>query len=342
MKYIGLDAHSKRCFFAVLDGKGKVLTTQYVATNETELVQFVQSIKGHKALVFEEGVLSQWLYILLKKEVDKLVVCQPVERKKGAKTDKIDAIEMANLLRINRLKSVFHVDNELFNIRTLISGYDDIIRSLVQAKNRYKALYRQVAVDTSNGKIYTDQQMIELLPTEPQRIIARLLFEQIAMLEQQRVALVDNFKSNARRYKPVRLMMSIPGIGEVRANQIVGIMVTPHRFPNKYKLFSYAMLTKHERISDNKFYGRKRPKGQATLKNIFLNCAVSSLQSKNAFRRRYDEKRTSGSKDCTARVTVAQKYAATVLGVWKSGKDYDDNYTEERQTKTRVNNNSNG
>ena len=46
--------------------------------------------------------------------------------------------------------------------------------------------------------------------------------------------------------------MSIPGIGPVRANQIAAIIVTPHRFPNKYRLFSYAKLTRHGRESDGK------------------------------------------------------------------------------------------
>lgn len=34
-------------------------------------------VKGSKALVFEEGNLSKWLYTILKDKVDKLVVCDP-------------------------------------------------------------------------------------------------------------------------------------------------------------------------------------------------------------------------------------------------------------------------
>jgi transposase len=342
MKYIGLDAHSKRCFFAVINGRGKAVTSQYVKTTDSELLRFVRSIKGRKALVFEEGVVSQWLYLLLKDEVDALVVCQPLKRNGGPKTDKIDAFELADLLRVNRLKSVFHADSELFKIRTLISGYDDVVGSLTRAKNRYKALYRQVAIQSSGTRIFTDETMIGLLPTESQRLVALMLFEQIAVLERQKAAFRNEFEANARRYKPIRLMMSIPGIGAVRANQIVGIMVTPHRFANKYKLYSYAMLTKHSQTSDGKDYGKKKPRGQAILKNVFSNCAVSAVRSQNAFRRKYDEKRSWGSKDHTARVAVAQKYAATVLGVWKSGKKYDDNYTEERRRNSRTTGNSKG
>ena len=121
MKYIGLDAHSKTCFFVVLNKRGKVVRKQRVNTNEENILAFVRSVKGKKRLVFEEGVLSQWLYLLLKDEVDELVVCQPSERQ-GPKNDEIDAGEIADLLRVGRLKSVFHVDSELKNLRTLVSG----------------------------------------------------------------------------------------------------------------------------------------------------------------------------------------------------------------------------
>ena len=121
MKFIGLDAHSKTCFFVVMNKRGKVVKKRRVDTNESNILDFVYSVKGKRKLVFEEGVLSQWLFILLKDKVDELVVCQPSEHS-GAKNDEIDAGEIADLLRVGRLKTVFHADNELMNLRTLVSG----------------------------------------------------------------------------------------------------------------------------------------------------------------------------------------------------------------------------
>ena len=110
MKFIGLDAHSKTCFFVVLSKKGKVLKKARVRTSEADILGFVRSVKGQKKLAFEEGVISQWLFLLLKEEVEELVVCQPTERG-GPKNDELDAGEIADLLRVGRLKSVFHEDN---------------------------------------------------------------------------------------------------------------------------------------------------------------------------------------------------------------------------------------
>jgi transposase len=322
-----MDAHSRTSTFVVLGKSGKVLRRGRARTQEDELLDFIRSVKGGKKLTFEEGVMSQWLYSLFKDEVDELVVCQPQE-KRGAKTDEIDAGELADLLRVDRLKSVFHEDSDLMHLRTLVSGYGDVIQELTRAKSRYKALFRQVAIPTDGSGFYESTEMLDLLDTDVRRYVACTLFEQIALLEEQRRGYVERFEANVRRYKPIKLLTSIPGIGPVRANQIVAIVVTPYRFPTKYKFFSYAMLTKHNRISDGKSYGKKRVYGQTVLKAVFKSAVRPAMRSNTAFRRKYDAMREAGKPDKAARNAVAKKIAATVLGVWKSGKKYNDKQTE--------------
>lgn len=327
MKYIGMDAHSGTSTFVVIGERGRVERSAVVATQEDKLLDFVRSVKGAKKLTFEEGVMSHWLYMLLKDEVDELIVCQPPE-KHGAKTDRIDATEIADLLRVGRLKSVFHADNELYNLRTLVSGYEDVVEDLTRTKNRYKSLFRQISVPTGVAHFYTSQEMLEKLDTDVRRHVATLFFAQIQLLEKQVDDYKEKFDSNVRKYGAIRLLTSIPGIGSVRANQIVATMVTPHRFADKYHLFSYAMLTQHKRTSDGKQYGTRRPVGQTILKKVFKSATLSAMQSNTAFRRRYEEKRLAGADDRAARSDVARMIAATVYGVWKSGIKYDDHHME--------------
>ena len=92
MKFIGMDAHSQTCTFVVLGKSGKVLQKATVKTQEDRLLAVVRSIKGRKKLAFEEGVMAQWLYLLLKDEVEELVVCCPTERKSGPKQYKPDVL----------------------------------------------------------------------------------------------------------------------------------------------------------------------------------------------------------------------------------------------------------
>jgi transposase len=327
MKYIGMDAHSKTCFFVVQNKKGKVVMKKRVKTNEEDILDFVRSVKGKKALGFEEGVLSQWLYLLLKDEVEELVVCQPAERS-GPKNDEIDAGEIADLLRVGRLKSVFHADSELMNLRTLISGYGDLIEVLGQEKNRLKALFRQVAIPTDDPRFYSSPEMVWKLPTDCQQYVACTLFEQIDLLEEQKRGYMERFESNVSKHREIKLLTSIPGIGPVRANQIVGIMVTPFRFEDKYHLWSYAMLIKHKRESDGRSYGKKQANGRPVLKDIFKSAVFGAKKSNTAFKREYDKMRAAGKDDRESRAKLARMIAGTVLAVWKTGKKYDDKYRE--------------
>ena len=327
MKYIGMDAHSKNSFFVVLSRSGKVLHREKVTTQEGPILEFVRSVTGPKKLAYEEGVMSQWLYILLKDEVDELIVCQP-PKSTGAKNDWLDATEIADLLRVNRLKSVFHSDDVIMNLRVLISGYDDLLQEIVRTKNRYKALYREAGISIKDEDIYEDQEPLLQLDTEQRQLVGSSLYEQLQILEQHKQKYVKQLNQNVHDYKPVKLLEGIPGIGTIRSNHIVAVMVTPYRFARKGNLIAYSRLTKHGRMSDGKLYGRRRSLGQPVLKDAFRGAALSALCGKNAFQREYDKQRAAGRNDKESRNKIAKMVAATVLGVWKSGKPYDDTHWE--------------
>jgi transposase len=331
MKYIGIDVHSRTCVFAVLDKRGRILERRQTETNEGEILSFVRSIKGRISLVFEEGELSQWMYLLLKDEVETLVVCQPTGLK-GPKTDVLDAVEIADLLRVGRLKSVFHADSMLMTLRVLMSGYNDLISELNRTKNRYKALYRRLSIPTNVSKFYESEEMLGLLAEHKQHYyVASGLFKRITLLEEQRQEYKHEFELNVDNYKDIKLLTSIPGIGPVRANQIVATVVSPYRFANKYKFYSYSMLVSHNRISGGKLYGKRKAHGRSELKELFISAVWNSLKSNNAFRRRYDKLLATGKDSKAVRNNVARMIAGTVLAVWKTRTKYNDRYKEVTQ-----------
>lgn len=332
--YIGLDAHKKNCYFAVMNFSGKVVKRRMVPTVEAEMIQFLESINGSKALVFEETGLSQWLYILLSDKVDFITVCQAPE--KTAKTDFRDAIELADLLRVNRLKTVYHGANRYMELRDLVHGYDTLVQEIVRQKNRLKGLFNRSAINTSKLKLYTDKQVIGRLPTKTQRFVAGPLFDQIQLLEQQKTEYLKVFKNNINRFKEMRLITGIPGFGEVLANRVVAYVITPKRFPTKYKFFAYAMLIRHKQMSDGVQYGNKRVIAKLELKGVFKTAINVALLRDNAFSRKYNELISRGVEPRCARNSVARSLASTVLGVWKTGKRYQDSYWEVKRRGHRL------
>jgi len=326
--YIGLDAHKRNSYFVVLNRKGKILMRKKVPTEEAELVRFVAKHKGPKALVFEETGLAQWLFITFKDKVDHLEVCQAT--KKMAKSDFRDALEMAELLMANKIKSVFHGETKYVFLRDLVTGYVNLVKNTTQAKNRLSHLFSRTAIRERGLGIYTNQDATKLLPGFHRQFVANGLFEQIQMLDKQKREYLKKFKGNLGSFPEMNLIMGIPGFGIVRTNQAVAYMITPYRFATKYKLFSYAMLVRHHQTSDGKTYGVKNGFAKIQLKEIFKSAALTALMSDNAFRRKYEGMINNGTSEGGARSAVAKSLAATVLGVWKTGKPYDDNYRENK------------
>ncbi len=328
--YIGLDGHSKNCFFVVLDSRGRVVKKEKVQTAEKEVLSFVRSINGCRQLIMDETTITQWLYVLLEKEVDELIVTQS-SKHSNAKTDFKEAEEHARNLRANHVtKRIYHSSDELMELRSLVSGYRDLVGNIVAEKNRYKALFRQSAIVKSGNAFYADIQLIESLRTNSQRFVALPLYERIQMLEAHRIRYEKQFESNVKTFKAIRLLKSVPGIGIIRANQIVALVVTPYRFENKYKFFAYCMLVDHIQNSDGKIYGKKRPKGQAELKGIFKSSRLAVLKGSSALKLKYELMLDNGSTQSAAYNALARTIASTSLGVWKSGKKYDNKLFERK------------
>jgi len=333
--YLGLDAHSKNCYFVVRDRKGQIVRRAMVKTTEVDLLGFVRSIEGNKGLILEESSISQWIFILLHEEVDEIAIINPASRGKaqGPKNDFLDAAELAEAMRKGNLKTVYHSADERMELRTLVSGYDDLVQEISRTKNRLKALFRRTAIPTSRDAEYKQKALLERLPSENERFVGGPLFEQIELLEKQKQLYHERFEANMKNFKEMKLLKSIPGFDRVRVNQVVGIVVTPHRFPSRGDFLAYSMLVKHKKLSDGKLYGQRQPRGKLQLKMIFKMAAKNVVRGENSYRRKYDQVLKDKGDERAAMNAVARKLAFTFLAVWKSGKKYNDHYLEEKVRK---------
>jgi transposase len=146
-----------------MDGKGNIIDTAQLETNGRLLVGYLRGISGEKKLTFEECELSSWLYEIAKKEVDEILVCNPVNNRnyKKAKTDKLDAKNLADLLRGGYLSSVYHDGSDRERFRDLMAGYQDLVDDAVRIKNRYKSLFRKDGKKAKGEKIYNDESLLK-------------------------------------------------------------------------------------------------------------------------------------------------------------------------------------
>lgn len=329
--YIGLDAHSKTSMFVVLNAKGQETVAQRINTTEREIEKFLGSLKGVKRLTFEESQISRWLHVVLKDQVDELVVCNPcfLAKRRGPKNDYADAQHLAQQLRGGFLTPVYHDDSFLYDLRKIVNSYENLNGDLIRAKNRYKALFTSRAIDVQGTKVYKDTSLVELLDPASQ-FVAHNLFAQIQQLIEAKAEYKIRFEENARSQKQIKALTSLPGISSVRANIIAAAVCDPRRFSSKYKFWSYCMLVKHDQQSDGKSYGKVSIFGKTSLKNVFMSATLEILKTDNELHRYYEEQKQKGRDHRAARKNLARRLAAIALAVMKTEKPYRENVKDKK------------
>jgi transposase len=104
----------------------------------------------------EEGTWAAWLYDLLKPHVDELVVCNPRKNallKYSNKSDRSDARKLADRLRLNDLKPVYHGETGMRILRELARSYLNLVKDQTRIMNRLKAMYGSGAISCGSGRL---------------------------------------------------------------------------------------------------------------------------------------------------------------------------------------------
>jgi hypothetical protein len=119
-KYIGMDVHQATISVAVMDGNGKLLMECLLETKAATILEFVQGLRGTLFTDFRRRNLS--CLVTRSPEAPR----QPAGGLRPAKggsvegrSDRIDARKLAELLRTNQLKAVYHGEH---GIRTNAGG----------------------------------------------------------------------------------------------------------------------------------------------------------------------------------------------------------------------------
>jgi transposase len=205
-------------------------------------------LRGDLHVTFEEGTWAAWLYDLLKAHVSQIVVCNPRKNallKDGNKSDRIDARKLAELLRLNYLKPVYHGENGLRMLKELSRTYLAISKDLVRVMNRLKALYRGWGIACSGRSVYAPthrESWLNKIAETGVRRRAEYLYQQLDSLQQLRREVRRNLLSESRKHNATKILSDIPTIGPIRSALLVALIQTPHRFRTKRQLWAYSGL----------------------------------------------------------------------------------------------------
>ena len=102
----------------------------------------IEGLHATLSLTFAERTSAAWLHDLLKPHVSRLAVCDPRKNallKDGNKSDRIDARKLAELLRTNQVKPVYHGEHGVRTLKELGRSYLTITKDVTRVMNRVKA-----------------------------------------------------------------------------------------------------------------------------------------------------------------------------------------------------------
>ena len=342
-KYIGMDVHQATISVAVMDAQGKLIMECLLETKAATIVAFIQGLQGTLALTFEEGTSAAWLHDLLKPHVSRLVVCDPRKAallKEGNKSDWIDARKLAEMLRTNQLKSVYHGEHGIRTLKELGRSYLTITKDVTRSMNRIKALYRSWAIPCAGTSVYAPRHRAEWLAkiVEPGvRVRAQRLYQQLDLLQPVRLEARRELLLESHKHAAVKLLRQIPSIGPIRAALLVALLQTPHRFRTKRQLWAYSgfAVETHDSGEYRCVRGKlQRNRERITVRglndnhnndvtSIFKSAAISASTRPGPLHEFYMARVEKGMRPTMARLTLARKIAAITLTMWKKGVSFD-------------------
>ena len=273
-QYVGIDLHRRRSVIVRMDGEGEVLECVRIENSVPALVEQVAKA-GHGAPVAVEATYGwYWAVDALTEAGFEVTLAHPrgVASMQGrrAKTDKLDATELADLLRLGRLATAWIAPPEIRELRELVRYRHKLVGDRAAVKASIHAVLGKCGVIPEISDIFgpVGSKMLDaLVLPEPygsrvasQRRILAMLSGEIAGLE---VETVRRLKDNPE----YRALLTINGVGPVMAAIFVAEIGDVHRFATADQLACWTGLTTRVDSSDRKTrYGHVSKQGSRLLR----------------------------------------------------------------------------
>ncbi len=283
--YASLDLHKKYAQAVVMNEAGAVLKEERIESDPSLMKRFSNSLQRNTDVVIESSSTWYWVYQILA-EKHHVVLANPARTKAIAqakiKTDKIDAITLANLLRGGYIAESYIPPKKIMELRELVRYRANLVRMRTNVKNRIHAylLMNNVKIDDKNypfSKAYIEELRIKIDDKEPKVQGYLNILSTIEKEIFEASALITNEASNN---EDAKLLMTIPGVSFYSALMLVAEIGDVTRFYDSHHLMSYAGLVPSTHSSGGiTYHGRITKTGSPYLRWILNQCAWSNVRT---------------------------------------------------------------
>lgn len=308
---------SVACVYERLTTEARFTT---IDTTEQEMRKLLQRVHPN-VVVIEACALAGWVHDLC---VSLGLVCKVANTASEAwkfkhakrKTDKDDALRLAQLEALGQLPTVTMPRQRTRQWRALIAGRQTLLGRRVAVQNQIRAYLVGQGLPAPRGSRAWSQlglqgieqharPLAECAPEELWRGLLALAiteYRQLLALLEETEAKLDEL---AKHSEAVHILESIPGVGTRTAETVSAYLDDPRRFQNGKQVSAYAGLVPRQfQSGEEDRRGRITRRGPSLLRKLLVQCAWCLLRY-NAWARAVYQRLTHGGKTHKKQAIVA-------------------------------------
>jgi transposase len=332
--FVGMDVHKNYLQVAVLDEKGKVLNNSRVDNNLIKVNEFFDSLHpgNNTKVVMESSGMWYNIYESLSKRHLDVRLSNPAKTRAIAsakiKTDKLDAVKLADLLRGGYIAECYIPTRETMDLRELVRHRAALVRIRTKLKNKIHSIMfmNGTSISYVGTHTFTKGYIEKLKELNDYRINGYLRI--IESLNDEINTVSKKILLLAQEDEMARLLMTVPGIGYYSALLIVSEIGDIDRFPDSYHLCSYAGLIPSTHSSGGiTYHGTITKRGSKYLRWIMLECLHAHIRNeKNSNVTQFYHRISKKKGNSKAAVAAASKLLKIVYWIMKEKRTYNNHH----------------
>lgn len=286
MRYVGLDVHKRVVQACVLDAEGVQIDAVRFDLNLNTLSAFAKQYLDDDCAVALEATTNTWAVVdVLKMCCPNVTVSNPMRTKMIAaasvKTDKVDALVLAQLLRCKYLPAVWIPDAKTRGERSLASRRSALTRQSITLKNRIHSVLHQRLIQTPCELFSTKGtewlKHIEIDPLARGEIDSLLRMLDALGIEQ--AALRVEVDRAAFASDEIKLLMTLPGVDATTAHAIMAAIGDITRFASDQKLSAYfGLVPSVHQSAEHCYHGHITKQGNSNVRWLLIQAAQAAAR----------------------------------------------------------------
>ncbi len=332
--YAGLDVSMKTTSIAIVNEKGEICFETICETDPTILNKTIHD-SGFvcEKIGIESGCISFWLIEELKKLALPAICIESRQMAaiialKVNKTDRNDARLIANAMRCNLYKEVFHKTKESIEIGLQMGARRVLVDTRTKLKNSIRGFLKAYGIRLGAVSHQKFCETVRCSLQDKAECVKEAIEGLLKSYEEvgRNIDLAEQALEKLSKADPViALFESIPGVGTITALTYKAVIDNPYRFTEPRNIGAYLGLTPNQYSSGETVkQGGISKCGCAELRTLLVECAIVILTRTRGWTKlkAWGLKIMKRSGLNKAAAAVARKLAIIMLRMWQEGKAF--------------------